>query len=152
MKIFSLPVCDNLAVNFTAPENNMEVIRTIKPGHPGSRRFQQHWGDDLVAVRYRRQGERLYTTIEIIVDERQQAAPGVSLNSVQARKRRQLVAVKIAYEEQSLREAVKRNSARWSTERRVWVMPYTVAVALGLKGRIVDGLAEQCSDVELYDD
>lgn len=74
MKIFSLPVCDNLAVNFTEPENNMEVIRTIKPGHSGSRRFQQHWGNDLVAV------------------------------------------------------------------------------ALGLKGRIVDGLAEQCSDVELYDE
>ena len=63
-----------------------------------------------------------------------------------------LVAVKTAYEEQALTEAAKRNSARWSIERRVWVMPYTVAVALGLKGWNVDGLAEQCSDVELYDD
>ncbi len=32
----------------------MEVIRTIKPGMPGTRRFQQHWGENLIAVRYRR--------------------------------------------------------------------------------------------------
>ena len=29
----------------------MEDIRPIKPGMPGSRRFQKHWGENLIAVR-----------------------------------------------------------------------------------------------------
>jgi hypothetical protein len=128
----------------------MEVIRTIKPGMPGSRRFQKHWGQNLVAVRYRRDLNKLYTTIEIIVDEREQADPSISLKAVHAYRRQQLVAVTIAFEEQALRATAKSNGARWSVAGRAWVMPYNTAVALGLRSRIVEGLAEKCTDVELY--
>lgn len=130
----------------------MQVIRTIQPGQPGSRRFQKHWGDSLVAVRYRRNNRKLITTIEIIVDERVQSEPPISLNAVHAHQRRKMVAVRIAYEESSLRNAAKANRARWSVEQKVWVMPYSTAVALGLQSRVVEGLAEKCADVEMYDD
>tara|TARA_R110002049_G_scaffold229987_1_gene402125 strand:+ start:1136 stop:1390 length:255 start_codon:yes stop_codon:yes gene_type:complete len=76
----------------------MEVIRTIKPGMPGSQQFQQHWGDNLVAVRYRRSKSKLHTTIEIVVDERVQPHPDVSLNAVHSFKRRQFVALPSAFE------------------------------------------------------
>ena len=71
----------------------MEVIRTVKPG---SRQFQNKWGENLVAVYYPRRKSRLYATIEIIVDERDQSHPDVSLNTVHFFKRRQLVARPIA--------------------------------------------------------
>jgi hypothetical protein len=60
----------------------MDVIRTIKPGRPGSIRFYQGWGEKLVAVRYRRDTEKnkIYTTLELIVDGREQA-PGNHLIS-----------------------------------------------------------------------
>ncbi len=96
----------------------MEVIRTIKPGMPGSRRFQKHWGENLVAVRYRRGGNKLYTTIEIVVDEREQSHPEISLNAVHSFRRRQLVAIPIAFEEGELRAAAKRNRAMWSVKRK----------------------------------
>jgi hypothetical protein len=128
----------------------MEVIRTIKPGMPGSRRFQKHWGENLVAVRYRRGANKLYTTIEIIVDERDQSRPEISLNAVHSFKRHQLVAIPIAYEEAELRAAAKRNRAMWSAEKKVWIMSYGTAVALGVHNRVVEGLAEKCSDVEMY--
>jgi adenine C2-methylase RlmN of 23S rRNA A2503 and tRNA A37 len=130
----------------------MEVIRTIKPGMPGSRRFQKHWGKNLVAVRYRRSGNKLFTTIEIVVDERDQSHPSISLNSVHAFKRMQLVAIPIAFEEGALRAAAKRNQARWSAQRKVWVMPYSTAVTLGVQSRVVEGLAEKCLDVEMLTD
>jgi hypothetical protein len=130
----------------------MEVIRTIKPGMPGSRRFQKHWGENLIAVRYRRDANKLYTTIEIVVDEREQARHPISLNSVHTFKRRQLVAIPIAFEEGTLRAAAKRNHAMWSVSRKVWVMPYSTAVALGLQNRVIEGLAERCTDVELFVD
>lgn len=128
----------------------MEVIRTIKPGMPGSRRFQKHWGENLVAVRYRRGGNKLYTTIEIVVDEREQSHPTISLNAVHSFKRHQFVAIPIAYEEAELRAAAKRNRAMWSAEKKVWIMSYGTAVALGVHNRVVEGLAEKCSDVEMY--
>ena len=128
----------------------MEVIRTIKPGMPGSRRFQKHWGENLVAVRYRREANKLYTTIEIVVDEREQSRPNISLNAVHTFKRRQLVAVPIAFGEGVLRAAAKQNHAKWSAVKKVWVMPYTTAVALGIQNRVIEGLAERCTDVELF--
>lgn len=130
----------------------MEVIRTIKPGMPGSRRFQKHWGENLVAVRYRRDANKLYTTIEIVVDEREQAHLPLSLNAVHAFKRRKLVAIPIAFEEGALRAAAKRSGAMWSVERKVWIMPYSTAVALGVHHRVIEGLAERCTDVEMFVD
>jgi hypothetical protein len=128
----------------------MEVIRTIKPGMPGSRRFQKHWGANLVAVRYRRDANKIYTTIEIVVDAREQSRFPVSLNAVHSFKRRQLVAVPIAFEERALRAAAKQDSAVWSAANKVWVMSYRTAVALGVQNRIIEGLAERCNDVDLF--
>ena len=127
----------------------MDVIRTIKPGRPGSRRFQKHWGDRLVAVRYREHGETLYTTVEIIVDERQRASATISLVAAHSRKRQQIVAVRIAWEESTLRDAAKENGARWSRQLRHWLMTYNTAVVLGMQNRIVDGLAETCTDIDI---
>lgn len=128
----------------------MEVIRTIKPGMPGSQRFRKHWGDSLIAVRYRRDASKLYTTIEIIVDEREQSHHNISLNAVHSFKRRQLVALPIAFEEGVLRATAKRSGAMWSVQRKVWVMPYSTAVALGIHNRVIEGLAEKCTDVEIF--
>jgi hypothetical protein len=131
---------------------DMEVIRTIKPGVPGSRRFQEHWRENLVAVRYRRDTGKPYTTIEIIVDEREHAHPSISLNAVNYFKRMQLVAVPIAFEEAALRAAAKHNRARWSAQRKVWVMTYSMTVVLGLQNRIIEGLAEKRLDVRILAD
>jgi len=126
----------------------MDVIRTIKPGKPGSRRFQKHWGNRLVAVRYRRAEKTIYTTIEIIVDEREQPEQHISFISAHAFKRQQAVAVRISYEEEALRAAIKENGGRWSLEIRAWIMRYDTAVVLGLQNRIVKGLAEKCGDID----
>ncbi len=132
----------------------MNVIRTIKPGEPGepgSKRFQRHWGDKLVAVRYRQDRARRenYTTIEIIVDTRDIPPENVSLNAVLAYERQQPVAVPITWEETALRQSAKQLGARWSKAHRVWVMRYSAAVTLALQNRIVPGLAERCMDIDI---
>lgn len=50
----------------------MDVVKTIKPGKAGSRKFQRRYGDDLIAVRYRDDNDtqKRYTTIELVVDTR----------------------------------------------------------------------------------
>lgn len=50
----------------------MDVIKTLKPGAPGTQRLQRRFGDRLVAVRYRRHpaSGRMQTTVELIIEER----------------------------------------------------------------------------------
>lgn len=86
------------------------------------------------------------------MDKREQARHPISLNSVHTFKRRQLVAIPIAFEEGTLRAATKRNHAMWRVSRKVWVMPYSTAVALGLQNRVIEGLAQTRTDVELFVD
>lgn len=128
----------------------MDVIRTIKPGDPGSRRFVRQYGEELVAVRYRRatDGSRLFTTIELVVDSRE-SKPGVNQHAVLRHQAKKWVAVRIEYGETELRATVKRNKARWSRSHQVWLMRHEQAVAMGLSNRIIPGLAGQCDDVGL---
>lgn len=47
------------------------VIKSIKPGAPGSKRFVKRYGDRLVCVRYRGDAKRRVrmTTVEVVVNE-----------------------------------------------------------------------------------
>ncbi len=129
----------------------MEVMRTLRPGDPGTKRLYAHWGDKLIAVRYRRntQTKKIITTIEIVIDEREQPPTGVSMISALAYRRQQVVAVPIAWEEHELRKNVKQIGARWSKQQKVWLMKHQNAVTLGLQDRIIEGLAEKCTDVDI---
>jgi len=97
----------------------MDVIRTIKAGEPGSRRFLPQYGTDLVCVRYRKPASEdiVYTTIEIIVDRRD-------------------------YEKNINHQAMNK--------QKLWVLPYGLAVELGISNRVVEGAARECTDVDLY--
>lgn len=48
-----------------------KVIKTLKPGQPGTKKYQKQFGNKLVCVRYRVNQKRRVrsTTIEIVVDE-----------------------------------------------------------------------------------
>lgn len=115
----------------------MEVLKTLSPGRPGTQRLQRKYGDRLVSVRYRHDParKRRITTVELIVDE----APFLPRRPHE----RQLfphpnrhVYVRIAFEETDLRQKVKDAGGRWDKDRKLWRLPFTKAVALGLRERI----------------
>jgi hypothetical protein len=49
----------------------MEVKVTLKPGQNGTKRLVEHYGDQLICVRYRydKLKRKRYKTIELIIDE-----------------------------------------------------------------------------------
>lgn len=49
----------------------MEVKVTLKPGQNGTKHLVEHYGDQLVCVRYRydKVKRKRYKTIELIIDE-----------------------------------------------------------------------------------
>lgn len=128
----------------------MEVVKTIRPGAHGSHRFLDEWGDKLVAVRYRKAGgqNRIYTTIEVIVDERQTAAsPNVRI--LQMTGRNSAVALRVHFDEQALRQKIKHAGGKWSRQLKLWLLAYNDAVKMGIRDRIVEGAAEKCTDVDM---
>lgn len=121
----------------------MKVIRTIRAGEAGSQRFLRKYGENLVAVRYRKstQHHTLCTTIELIVNSRD-ATPR-SRNNPQ-----RWVAVRVAVDEFDMRNDIKGAGGRWSIKEKVWVLEYSEAVSLNITSRIIPGLAAKCDDVD----
>ncbi|SDK74083.1 hypothetical protein [Microbulbifer yueqingensis] len=128
----------------------MHVIKTIRPGQGGARRFEQRFGKRLCAVRYRESpcGQKILTTVELIVEEREKPAPGASLAAVHAYRKSEAVALSIGYEEHAMRRLVKQAGGRWSRVAKAWVILRETANTLGLAHRIVEGLAEECTDID----
>lgn len=127
----------------------MRVTKTIKTGQNGAQRFTRRYGKRLVNVRYRedRSTHSLYTTIELIVDRRELPL-GITLTATPSRQ--QWVAVKVAYQEESLRGKIKASGGRWSKQHKVWIMMRRWATELGLADRVIPGLAAKIEDVDLY--
>ncbi|TGD71040.1 hypothetical protein E4634_19530 [Mangrovimicrobium sediminis] len=128
----------------------MRVIKTMQPADSGARRFHRRYGDQLCAVRYRESdcGSKLFTTIEIIVDERERPKKNISNVSLHACRRNEVVALRVAYEDVELRKKVKAAGAWWSRTGQAWVMRRDTAVQLGIAHRVQEGLVDLCTDID----
>jgi hypothetical protein len=117
-----------------APAHRASISKKLAPGQPGTKRYQRQFGDALVCVRYRIDpaAARRYTTVEIVVDEKQ--LPGFPAPNGTADDTP--IALTIAYGETDLRQRIKQAGGKWDQERKVWLLPYGIARKLGLHGRI----------------
>jgi hypothetical protein len=110
----------------------MRVRLKLKPGQRGTKRLLKQYGDRLLCVRYRYDEEtkKRYTTVELIVEEKQWEPPRFKPDDT--------VLIKIAFNELELRQNIKNAGGRWSRSAKAWKLPYKTACKLGLKARIVD--------------
>ena len=119
----------------------METRVTLRPGDKGTKKLVEKFGDQLLCVRYRYAylEQVRYKTVELVIEripwkpgERSQqdghGAPG---------RPPVLVGVRVRFEETELRQRVKAAGGRWSPERRLWVMPLSLARKLHLADRLV---------------
>jgi hypothetical protein len=106
------------------------VVKRLSATQPGALKLARRYGEALVCVRYRHDGQGLlrYTTVELVVDQ----AP------VAARARPdELVMVYIDFDETQRRQMARAHGARWDAKRRLWHMTRQIARKLRLVGRIV---------------
>lgn len=116
----------------------MDVIKTMTPGVPGTKRFYRKWGDRLIAVRYRNDldNNRRITTVEICVDQRplssekKQVLPSYYEDAVP-------VPVRVGVEESELRELIKQHGGKWDVIDKAWYLSLEMAKILGLTDRVV---------------
>lgn len=110
-------------------QNRATVVKTMKPGDPGTRRQVERFGQELLCVRYRYDEERheRLTTVEIVVDRGPRAVP-VAAN--------QHVGVRLRFEEADLRHRVREAGGQWDPRRKLWWLPWSAVLRLGLADRV----------------
>ena len=106
---------------------HMRVVKKLAPTSRGAIKLHEQFGETMICVRHRvdANAKIRFTTVELLVG----SAP------IKTRSE-QLVEVKIDWEEQSLREIVKRAGAKWDGKARVWRMPRRLAGILRLTDRL----------------
>ena len=118
----------------------MKVIKRINPGQPGSKQYLKEFGESLFCVRYRpdQENNNRITTIELIVDKGFYL-PAINSSRHQAKpEKNQQVYLRIAYEENEIRQKVKNSGGRWRPEKKCWQLNYRDTIKLGLKEKIVE--------------
>lgn len=113
------------------------VVRTLRPGQPGTARWLAQYGDGLVCVRYREDARhaRRFVTVELVMEQRPIRA--TTANGRKDRHHHLTVSVRILPHERQHRLRAKTAGARWNPQTLLWQMPQHVAHSLGLRDRIV---------------
>jgi hypothetical protein len=117
----------------------VETRLTLRPGHKGTKKYVERFGERLVCVRYRYDaaGRKRYTTVEVIVSE---AAWTPRARTPRAtRSPDDMVLVRVAFGEEALRAKLKALGAIWRPGLRLWELPWGVARGLGIEERVVTG-------------
>src|SRR5262245_43715416 len=107
----------------------MRARRTLAPGQKGTKKLLREYGAQLVCVRYRYDAERRlrFTTVELIVEQ----SPWSPLPARIADGT--VVGVRVGVNEVALQRRIKQTGGKWNPVARVWEMPYSQAMALGLE-------------------
>ena len=111
----------------------MRTRLTLRPGDRGTKKLVEHYGDRLVAVRYRYDpatGHRVKTA-EIIVDERDTPPPPANEYP------HDQLLIEVGYRETELREKVKQAGGRWDPALQGWILPRHRVVKLNLQHRLM---------------
>lgn len=105
------------------------IVKRLSASQPGAIKLARRYGDALVCVRYRHdgQGRLRYTTVELVVDE----APIASRAELD-----EFVLVRVDYNETQLRQQALAHGAKWDAKRRLWRMTRRTAKRLRLVARI----------------
>ena len=116
-----------------------KVVRTVKPGAPGTHKHVRRYGDLLVAVRYRYHAQRQLrsTTVEVIVDERpwrRGIHDRLALDELDSPER---VLVKVGYHETRLQTLIRAAGGRWNRTEQAWDVAMITVRRMALEDRIV---------------
>ncbi len=113
--------------------HNTRIRLTLHPDQDGAKGLRAEYGNRLVCVRYRydAQNQKRYKTVELVVAEGQWTPPTPQPAPDQ------IVAVRVAVPEATIRQQVKSAGGQWDARRGVWKLRYDRVIALGLRKRIV---------------
>src|SRR6266545_4828514 len=129
------PVGPPYRASSLAPKSSTSRVRLhLKPGQKGTKQLLAQYGDRLICVRYRYDAQRKkrLKTVELLIAERDWEPPRPRFAHDQ------IVGLRVAFAEVTVRDRVKQAGGTWNPELRVWQLRYDRVVALALNSRIVN--------------
>jgi hypothetical protein len=115
----------------------MDVIKTLKPGQNGTKRFVERYGQDLLTVRYRDDPEQnmRYTTVELIVERKKTLKPQTAAPDTY-KQSSNFVQLHIYEWERDLQQRIKQAGGHWHPKLKAWLLDKESVMSLRLEGRI----------------
>ena len=111
----------------------MKTKRTLLPGQPGTKKYIEKYGKDLICVRYKYDHKEKikYTTVELVIDKStiRQYRQRININKI--------MPLKVGYEEIYIRKLVKQAGGKWNKDKKLWELAYRDIKELGLENRMV---------------
>ncbi len=125
---------------YAPSSRSLPVKKKPAPGSRDTKRFLDQFGERLVCVRYRydETNTRRYTTVELIVEEKELLGGYSNLLQPWHQYPSTMVSVHLGYDEVSLRGQIKQAGEKWDSQTKLWRIPYHKAMAIGLSNRIVE--------------
>ena len=111
----------------------MVTKRTVVPGQPGTKKWIEKFGNNLICVRYKYdtdKGKKI-VTVELVVDEKDWQPDGQYIP------KNKLFSIRIAYGEKELGQKVRAFGGKWNRKQKIWRVRWEVIQRLGLENRIV---------------
>ena len=116
-------------------ENMMQTRLSLKPGQNGTKKWVEKYGDKLVAVRYRydEKKKKRYKTVELIVED-SHWTPIVEAEFVtRSYSSTDQIGIRVEGYETGIRAQVKEAGGIWRPRQKLWELPYSKIVELGLE-------------------
>jgi hypothetical protein len=109
------------------------IQRRLDPGAPGSKKYLEKYGDQLVCVRYKYDAEKgtKLKTVELLISEEpwQKQKRRIPMNKI--------VLVRVGYDEMNLQRLIKQSEGQWNRQKKLWEVAYGSVKPLGLEDRII---------------
>jgi hypothetical protein len=107
--------------------------RTILAGQPGTKKWIDKYGKDLICVRYKYDPvkQKKIKTVELIAEERSYKTKKDKIHN------NKIVSIRVSYNETDLQRKVKSFGGKWNKDKKVWELAYKYIVELGLSDRLI---------------
>ncbi len=108
------------------------MIRKLKPGQSGTKKFLSQYGERLVCVcyRYDARAGKCVKTVEIVVEENDWLPPA------QRYRPDEVVWLRTGFVDHSTEQRIRAAGGKWDSKRCVWLIRFEAAVTLGLSAHV----------------
>ena len=112
---------------------NVITKKTVTAGNPGTKKWIQKYGENLLCVRYKYDimNKRKIKTVELEVENEPWE---MDVNRIPANK---ITRLKVNFGEVRIGKLIRSAGGRWHKKNKYWELPYKDVVALGLEDRII---------------
>lgn len=115
-------------------KNKTITNKTLVPGQPGTKKWIDKYGDNLVYIRYKydEKLEKKQMTVELIDSKKKWK------KNTQRIPKNKIIPIKVSRDEYGHQKKIKSLGGKWNGINKCWNLKYSSVIALNLENRIIN--------------